>query len=58
MGEELNVSFLPKEGNILPVVDTSCFRSLELPVAHEDYEDFKRFMDTSIRYGKVGSGRL
>jgi hypothetical protein len=57
MGEKLSVSFLPKEGHVLPAVDF-CFRQLKLPTAHENYEQFKKSMDTSIRYAKVGCGRL
>jgi hypothetical protein len=57
MGEELSVSFLPKEGHVLPAVDF-CFRQLKLPIAHEDYEEFKKSMDTSIKYAKVACGRL
>lgn len=58
MGEKLNVAFLTNDSHIvLPAVDY-CFNSIKLPTTHENYEAFKRIMDTAIGYGKVGCGRV
>ena len=57
MGEKLNVSFLTNSSNVMPAIDY-CFNSLKIPTVHEDYDAFKRVMDISIGYGKVGCGRI
>ena len=41
----------------MPAVDY-CFNLLKIPTVHEDYSAFKKVMDISIGYGKVGCGRL
>ena len=58
MGEKLNVAFLPRESHIVMLPVDYCFNSIKLPSVHENYDVFKRIMDTAIRYGKVGCGRF
>ena len=57
MGEKLSMSFLTNDGCVMPAVDY-CFNLLKIPTVHEDYGAFKKVMDISIGYGKVGCGRL
>lgn len=50
--EKLSVSFLPKiESEKLAVVDT-CWKSLKIPVIYSTYEEFKKKLDISVKFGK------
>lgn len=58
MAENMTVTFLAKEeSKVLAVTDT-CFQLLKIPVNHATYEEFRKFMDISVKYGKVGFGKL
>ena len=41
-------------GNIVLPMAECCFFSLVLPVKHTSFEDFKKFMDSSLKYGSSG----
>ena len=56
--ETLSVAFLPETSNkVLAEADT-CFKVLKIPSYHSDYNDFLKYMDISISYGKVGFGKM
>ena len=42
---------------VLAEADT-CKLTLWIPTIHQQYEDFRKFMDCSIAYGNVGFGRM
>lgn len=42
---------------VLAEADT-CTLTLQIPTIHQQYEDFRKYMDFSIAYGKVGFGRM
>ena len=39
--------------NTLPTAET-CFSSITLPTVHTSYDDFRKHMDTALRYGSLG----
>jgi len=56
---------LPKNGGVIKVRFVrstlpdaeSCFNTLELPLSHQDYSDFKRAMNVAINCQSQGYGR-
>lgn len=55
---KLWVKYCPQQpSKVLAEADT-CTLTLRIPTTHQQYEDFKRFMDCSIAHGKVGFGRM
>ena len=55
---KLWVKYGPQEPTkVLAEADTCSF-TLRIATIHTQYENFRKFMDSSIAYGKVGFGRM
>ena len=55
--EKLAVRLLSNDTNVLPEADT-CPRVLFLPKNHKEYCKFRDAMDTAVKYGKYGFGKM
>ena len=55
--EKLAVRLLSNDTKVLPEADT-CPRVLFLPKNHKEYYKFRDAMDTAVKYGKYGFGKM
>ena len=55
--EKLAVRLLSNDTKVLPEADT-CPRVLFLPKNHKEYCKFRDAMDTAVKYGKYGFGKM
>lgn len=57
--EKLAVAFLAKTPNKVLAEAGTCSKVLKIPRYHTEYNDnFLKYMDLSISYGKVGFGKI
>ena len=56
--EKLAVAFLAKTPNKVLAEAGTCSKVLKIPKYHTEYDNFLKYMDLSISYGKVGFGKI
>lgn len=56
--EKLAVAFLAKTPNKVLAEAGTCSKVLKIPKYHTEYDNFFKYMDLSISYGKVRFGKI
>lgn len=58
LNEKMMIGFLPNDSkNSLATADT-CFNKLMIPIVHNEYAEFMKFMDISVSNGKLAFGKM